>query len=99
MTDLQSCPRQVRGTRLEIKRSGRRLLHAPSENAVLSLNESASALWELCDGNTTIEEMVAAICDASAVAPSQALKDVEATIAQLEEAGLIEAGQRGQPTG
>ena len=61
---------------------------------VATLNESAAAVWELCDGTTTVGEIVSAICDLSSIAPSRARRDVERTLAALEEAGLMLAPPR-----
>jgi hypothetical protein len=61
---------------------------ARSESLVL--NESALALWELCDGETTLEDMSAAICEASAIPPDQADEDVRQTLEKLDSAGLLD---------
>jgi hypothetical protein len=53
------------------------------------LNPTARAIWELCDGGTRIDEMVAAICEVFAVSPSAAASDVERTLATLSVADLI----------
>jgi len=75
---------------ISIEHRGHRALISDDERAkVLSLNESAAAVWELCDGSTTIDEMVMAICQVTSVRPDQAREDVEMTLAKLEEAGFL----------
>jgi hypothetical protein len=58
-TSLSSRPR--RRTDLQLRVSGdETVLLDPSSDAVHVLNETALALWELCDGETSVEEMVEA---------------------------------------
>lgn len=84
-------PRRVPGTFLE--HEGARLrISGPEKEAVVVVNESAAAVFELCDGETTIDEMVTAICDASSTPPARARDDVEKTLVELERAGLVNFG-------
>jgi Coenzyme PQQ synthesis protein D (PqqD) len=81
-------PRQLEGVRLE-RRAGKPVLSDPARSRTLVLNESALALWELCDGETTLDEMTAAICEASAIPAGQADADVRSTLEKLDSAGLL----------
>lgn len=54
-----------------------------------ALNPTAFALWELCDGDTSVAEMVAAICQLFDVSPERATSDVAHGMQQLRESGLI----------
>jgi hypothetical protein len=75
---------------IRIEHQGEHALISDAEKSkVLSLNVSAAAVLELCDGRTTIDEMVMAICQATSVRPDQAREDVEMTLATLEEAGFV----------
>lgn len=93
------CPYQLPGTRLE-HHSDRALISHGDRGPVLSLNESAAAVWELCDGDTTIDEMVMAICEVASIRPDHARDDVETTLAQLERAGLLafNSGRSNKPS-
>jgi hypothetical protein len=53
------------------------------------LNDTALAIWDLCDGKTAPGEMVAAICDLSGLPPEVVNEDVERTLSQFQEAGLV----------
>ena len=88
MPDSTLRPRHLPGTRLE-QREGRVIVCDADHNVMLALNESAAALWELCDGSTTIEEMVIAICEVSSIPAGQAREDVERTLTEFERAGLL----------
>lgn len=55
----------------------------------LRVDETALALWELCDGETTVDEMVAACCDLFDAAPAVVARDVAATLDKLGQADLL----------
>lgn len=52
------------------------------------LNDSARAIWELCDGETSPSEMAAAISELTGLQHDQALKDVQKTLWLLDRLGL-----------
>lgn len=56
---LSSRPHRRSGLQLRVSGDEAVLLDASSE-AVHVLNDTALALWQLCDGETTVEEMVVA---------------------------------------
>lgn len=70
-----------------------------SENAVFDpvtghlhlLNETARAIWELCDGETTPDEMVRAICELSGLPDEVVEEDVHRALSEFESLGLLEA--------
>lgn len=62
----------------------------PSCNRWYSLNATALALWEQCDGCTTVEEMVRAVCDLFAVDCEVAALQVQAVLAELTQRALVE---------
>lgn len=73
------------------------LRQADGENALVDrptgsvhlLNDTALAIWELCDGQTLPEEMVEAICELCGLPVEVVTEDVEQTLHQFEHAGLI----------
>jgi hypothetical protein len=54
------------------------------------LNETALALWELCDGLTTSDEMVSAICVLFAAGQPDIAADVQRTLSEFETRHLLE---------
>ena len=62
----------------------------PATGALHRLNPSALAIWELCDGKTTIDEMAEAVAELASLPIRSALEDVGDTVAQLEVLSLVE---------
>lgn len=92
MTDFTSTaqrrPRRSASLR-PVRRNGELLLFDDQGTPRGELNESAAALWELCDGETTAEEMVDAVCQACPIVRGDAEVDVARALEQLSQAGLI----------
>ena len=59
-----------------------------------ALNPTARAIWELCDGTTTIDELAEAISEVFAIDEATASRDVAVTIEQLEAADLVTAANQ-----
>ena len=51
---------------------------------------SAEAIWELCDGERSLEAIAEDLGRRFEVAPEQILGDIEAGVRALEEAGVLE---------
>lgn len=61
-----------------------------SDNAAEAvLNPTAFALWELCDGVTSVAEMVEAVCQLFDITADRAVADVADGLRQLRDAGLV----------
>ncbi len=65
-------------------------VYSPATGDVYLMNETALAIWHLCDGGTTTEEMVGAICEVSRMHPEVVVEDVNRILSDFEQAGLIE---------
>jgi hypothetical protein len=55
----------------------------------VSLNASARAIWELCDGTHTLDEICAELAAQADVAPDALRGDVTNTIDKFRELGLV----------
>lgn len=66
------------------------LLYAPSQEAAFSLNASAKAIWELCDGQRTLTEICRELGGRFHCPGNQLLADVRNTLLQLQKLGLLE---------
>jgi hypothetical protein len=56
---------------------------------VYLLNETALAIWDLCDGETSPAEMVTAVVELTGMHPDVVTEDVERILKEFEEAGLL----------
>ena len=65
------------------------LLFNPNTSNVLYLNESASLVWQLCDGQHSVEEMVKLLADAYPEAAAAIKKDVHETIELFISNGAV----------
>jgi hypothetical protein len=85
---LQRLPRRHDDVRL-YDEEFRSYLVVPDQGAAHELNSTARAVWELCDGTTTVDELIDAIRQVFLVEREVALADVTAVVSQLEAAGLV----------
>ena len=59
---------------------------------LILLNSSAAAVWEVCDGTTTLDDMVREFAEALGAAGSDAeeiAEDVRLTVRKLADLGLV----------
>lgn len=70
--------------------SGGMAVYEPVSDGLHVLNPSAFAIWELCDGETGTEEMVAAIAELTGLDATVAATEVTATVEALRALGLVE---------
>ncbi len=61
----------------------------PEDADPVALNPTALALWELCDGETAVAEMVSAVAVLFAIDPSAARVDVESALHDMLATGVI----------
>lgn len=85
---LSPLPRRRDDLRVEIAATGH-VLHEEGGEEVHLLNETAYALWQLCDGGTTPEEMAAGVCELFGEPSTAVLEDVDRTLAELARRGLV----------
>ena len=69
--------------------NGQWSIYNPETETLHLLNDSARAIWELCDGDTTPEEMARAVSELTGVEYKDASKDVETTLIKLASLGLV----------
>jgi PqqD family protein of HPr-rel-A system len=62
----------------------------PDTGTLHALNVSALAIWELCDGSTSGEEMAGAVAELTGLPFENAAGDVRIALDELERQGLID---------
>lgn len=86
---LDARPRRAAGLHLTRGPSGVVLTDAGG-GELCRMNETAAAVWELCDGETTVAEMVDAVCLACAVERADAQRDLRRLVTALGVEGFVE---------
>jgi PqqD family protein of HPr-rel-A system len=82
--------RPVRKPEVWLRQAGdENAVYNPSNGSVHLLNETALAIWDLCDGQTSPEEMVTAVCELTGMHPDIVTEDVQRILGEFEEAGLL----------
>jgi hypothetical protein len=66
------------------------LLYAPENDAAFSLNSSAKAIWELCDGHHSLGDICQSLGERFDCSGDTLLSDVKNAILQLQKLGLVE---------
>lgn len=86
--NLSATPVQKPDYNLEMM-DGELLLYHLNDNQILYLNETASLIWQLCDGRQTVDEIISLLSEAYPEAAANMATEVEDTVQQLLTAGCI----------
>ena len=89
MSEIQgrSTPRQVGETLAEVRPTGA-ILRKQGDPTQFELNASAFAIWNLCDGQTTLTEMAEAIGELTGAPVDETLIEVRRTIEEFYILGI-----------
>jgi hypothetical protein len=87
--NLDSKPRRKTDYRLE-QLDGEMVLYHPSETKILYFNQTASLIWQLCDGERTQAEIIHLLSESYPESASEIAADVQSTLQEFEEHGCIE---------
>jgi hypothetical protein len=82
-------PRRKPDYRLEML-DNELLLYHPAETKILYCNESASLIWQLCDGQRTPREIADLLAAAFPDEATAIADDVQSTLQQFSQHGAIE---------
>ena len=88
-------PRHAPGVLLRPDGEGALLVAAKDTNggwadSGVALDPTALALWELCDGETSVDEMTLAVCALFDAEPETVRPDITAVLDKLDAAGMLE---------
>ena len=86
---LQSTPWRKPDYRLE-QIDDELLLYHPNQTQILYCNQTASLIWNLCDGRLTAQEIIDLLGAAFPEARQTIAADVTATLEQFQQYGAIE---------
>jgi hypothetical protein len=85
-------PRRRPDYRLEAI-DGELLLYHPNEGKILYCNSTASLIWQLCDGQRSVKEIVTLLSAAFPEAGASIQAEVGAALQQFCQYGAIEDGR------
>lgn len=86
--DHSTKPKQKPGFHLEAM-DGELLLYHLGETKILYLNDTASLIWYLCDGQQTVNQIVALLQNAYPESADTMVADVEDTLRHFLSEGCI----------
>jgi hypothetical protein len=66
------------------------ILHDRRNGRAHVINESAAQIWELCDGQNTLDQIVSAFAAAYALPVADVQADVQYILAKFHELGVLE---------
>ena len=82
--------RPLRKEKLFLRQArGENAVYDPDSGKVHLLNETAWAIWDLCDGETDPEEMIDAIVEISRMHRDLVSEDVRRILGEFDEKGLL----------
>jgi hypothetical protein len=94
--ELSCKPRQALDFRLE-QLDGELLLYHPGQTTIMYCNPTASLIWGLCDGQRSVQDIIALLSAAYEQAGAAVAADVEATLEQFYQHGaIVYVGEDGQ---
>lgn len=66
------------------------LLYHPTKTTTVYMNETASLVWQLCDGKRTVGEIVELLSESFPEAGEDLVSDIEKTLDTFSQHGAIE---------
>ena len=82
-------PRRRPDYRLEIL-DGELLLYHPTQTTIMYCNQTASLIWQLCDGTHTVQDISTLLADAYPEAATTIPDDVTSTLESFTQHDVIE---------
>jgi hypothetical protein len=89
--ELQDKPKQKPDYRLE-KLDDELLLYHPDRTTIMYCNATASLVWQLCDGERTVGEMIDLLCAAYDQPEAAITAEVISTLEKLCRHGAVTVG-------
>jgi hypothetical protein len=84
-------PKQCSGFLVE-QMDGEIVLFHPLKSIIIHSNETAALIWQMCDGNNTVQDIVNILSGAYPDAKDQIARDVPNTIQKLRTQGALDGG-------
>jgi hypothetical protein len=88
MSIWQKRPSPTPGYQIE-EIDGELLLFHPATQIIMHTNQTGALVWNLCDGQRTVAEIIAVLCAAYTEAADNITADVPDILTQLAQQGAI----------
>ena len=95
MADLSLVPRRSRVDEFVSDREC--LLYSPARDQATALNASATEIWQLCDGSSSIGAIARTLAERYRVDEKLLLGDITAAVSMFRERGLVEVAGAAPP--
>lgn len=84
-------PKKCAGFLIE-ELDGELVLFHPGRNKIIHANQTAALVWQLCDGERTVPQIVELLADAYPESRQQIEEEVPLTVQELRRKGALEGG-------
>jgi hypothetical protein len=91
LTAPNSSPKQCAGFLIE-QMDGELVLFHPARNIIIHTNDTAALIWQMCDGQNTVDQIVEVLSGAYPDSRAQIAKEVPETIQKLRAQGALDGG-------
>ena len=91
MKENEYHPKQCAGFQIE-EIDGESVLFHPVRNVIIHANQTATLIWQLCDGERTVPQIVELLAEAYPESRQQIEDEVPHTIQELRGKGALEGG-------
>jgi hypothetical protein len=91
LTSSTFVPKQCVGFLIE-QMDGELVLFHPVRNIIIHTNETAALIWQMCDGQNTVDQIVEVLSGAYPDSRVQIAKEVPETIQKLRVQGALDGG-------
>jgi hypothetical protein len=89
-SDQLFVPSKVKELKATVLPDGRWLLYHQNQRSAFTLNAAAGILWELCDGQTPVDELIVHLKDFyPSTSPKRLAQETETMLTDFLERGLV----------
>ncbi|MFT5112463.1 MAG: hypothetical protein ACI8P9_001787 [Parasphingorhabdus sp.] len=88
MISPETIPKPADGYRIE-EMDGELLLYHPQSTSTVYMNQTAALVWQLCDGNRDVDEIISILTQSFPEADASVNKDVITTLNMFTDQGAL----------
>lgn len=73
---------------------GEMMIMSPTDASLFNLNDVGSVIWNAADGRTSLDDIVARLCDEFEVTPEAARHDAEVFLEEMAAHGIMHLNEQ-----